>query len=198
MLINCVVYKKGHKVGDLQSGDIAQKLKDPETFVWVALKDPEPGELDQYVRDFNLHELAVEDALRGHQRPKIEEYGDSLFVVLHTVQFDAEGELETGEVDIFAGPNYIISIRNRTSDGFAKVRERCEMEPELLKNGSAFVLYTLIDTIVDRYFPVVDQLAREIEHLEEQIFSKTGSVRCGFATSPIHCFHPLFQIKHFF
>lgn len=177
MLVNCVAYQNGHKVGDLQPGEIADKMKAPNTFVWVALKDPEPQEFEQHMKEFKLHELAVEDSLRGHQRPKVEEYGESLFVVLHTVELTESGELETGEVDIFVGPNYVLSVRNRTKEGFSKVRERCEQEPELLKNGSAFVLYTLMDTIVDRYFPIVDQMERELEAIEDRIFSKTGSVR---------------------
>ncbi|MBI2712416.1 MAG: magnesium transporter, partial [Bdellovibrio sp.] len=141
MLVNCVAYQNGHKVADLRTGELHRKMKEPGTLVWVALKDPEPAEFDPFVTEFKLHELAVEDALRGHQRPKIEEYGDSLFMVLHTIQLDADGELEIGEVDVFVGPGYILSVRNRTLEGFAKVRERCEQEPELLKNGSVFVLY---------------------------------------------------------
>ena len=121
-------------------------------------------------KEFGLHELAVEDAQTGHQRPKIEEYGNSLFVVLHTVELEGKS-LRAGEVAIFAGPNYVLSVRNRTKRGFADVRARCEAEPDLLRHGSGFVLYALVDSIVDRYFPVLEALETEFENLEEQIFA---------------------------
>jgi magnesium transporter len=120
--------------------------------------------------EFGLHPLAVEDAHHGHQRPKIEEYGDSLFCVLHTVQLAGE-DLNVGEVAIFAGPNFVLSVRSRTEQGFASVRARCEREPHLLRHGSGFVLYALMDTIVDRYFPVVDALEDGLERIEEGIFA---------------------------
>lgn len=169
MLVNCVAYESGQKLADIPKEDISEYLKRPDCFVWVALKDPEPAELEEMREEFGLHELAVEDARHGHQRPKIEEYGDSLFVVLKTVQHH-ENELEIGEVDVFAGPNYILSVRLRTEKGFKEVRERSEHEPHLLKHGSAFVLYALMDTVVDRYFPVLDDLESELEAIEEQIF----------------------------
>ena len=134
----------------------------PRCFVWVALADPTPAELEEMQDEFGLHELAVEDARNGHQRPKIEEYGDSLFVVLHLVEL-APGSpdgLNLGEVDVFVGPNYILSVRNRSQQGFLGVRERSEREPDLLRIGSGFVLYALMDAVVDRYFPIIDRSSR--------------------------------------
>ena len=119
--------------------------------------------------EFGLHELAVEDARHGHQRPKIEEYGNSLFAVLQTVEIK-EAELHVGEVDIFVGPNYILSVRLHTERGFADVRARCEREPHLLRYGAAYVFYALMDTVVDRYFPILDAPETELEKIEEQIF----------------------------
>jgi magnesium transporter len=119
---------------------------------------------------FGLHELAVEDASHGHQRPKLEEYGDSLYAVVHTVEAVAD-ELNVGELSIFAGRNYLLSVRNRTEQGFTNVRHRTEREPHLLKLGSGFVLYALIDAVVDRYFPVLEGLEDELERLEERMFS---------------------------
>jgi magnesium transporter len=119
--------------------------------------------------EFDLHELAVEDALHGNQRPKIEEYGDCVFAVMHTVEVD-EDELAMGEVDVFVGPQYVLSVRKRAKQGFSSVRERCEREPELLNAGPGYVLYALMDTVVDRYFPVIDQLEAELEKIEERIF----------------------------
>ena len=175
MLINCVVYQEGKKLSDIPVEDISEYVKSPDCFVWVALKDAEPAELEKMQEEFGLHELAVEDARLGHQRPKIEEYGDSLFAVMHTLMLK-DGELRIGEVDVFVGTNYVLSTRNRCDQGFLGVRERCEREPEHLTLGSGFVLYALMDSVVDRYFPILDALESELEMIEEQIFSK-GSER---------------------
>jgi len=169
MLVNCAAYQDGRKLADIKPEEIRQYVSRPECFVWVALKDPGPGELAVMQKEFDLHELAVEDATQGHQRPKIEEYGDSLFAVLHNVQFG--DELKIGEVDLFVGRNYVLSVRNQAEPGFREVRARCEREPELLKHGSGFVFYALIDAVVDRYFPALDAIENEFEKFEAQIFS---------------------------
>jgi len=171
MLINCVAYQHGKKLADISVEQISDYIAKPDCFVWVALKDADPAELSEMQAEFNLHELAVEDARHGHQRPKIEEYGDSLFTVVHTVEL-VNGELQVGEVDIFVGENYVLSVRNRSQQGFLGVRARCEREPGELELGSAFVLYALMDAVVDRYFPVVDALESELETIEEQIFTQ--------------------------
>jgi magnesium transporter len=170
MLVNCVAYQDGRKIADIPPEDISLYVSRPECLVWVALKDPEPDELESMRSEFGLHELAVEDARHGHQRPKIDEYEASLFVVLHTVEM-ADGEIRTGEIDVFVGKNYVLSVRRRSLQGFASVRARCEQEPELLKQGSGFVLYALMDAVVDRYFPVIQALEAELEELEERIFA---------------------------
>jgi len=123
--------------------------------------------------EFNLHPLAVEDARHGHQRPKIEEYGDLLFAVLHMVE-PADGELRVGEVAIFVGRNYILSVRSGAEKGFQDVRARAEQEPELLSRGPGYVLYALMDAVVDRYFPLLDALETELERIEEQIFAEVS------------------------
>src|SRR2546428_1983239 len=174
MLVNCVAYEEGRKLADIAKEDISEYLKRPNCLVGLGLKDPEPAELEEMRTEFGLHELAVEDARHGHQRPKIEEYGDSLFAVLQTVETRA-GQPELGEVDIFVGPNYILSIRRHSEKGFADVRARCEREPQLLKNGSGYVLYALMDAIVDRYFPVLDALESELERIDEQILVKDAA-----------------------
>ncbi|HEY2968191.1 MAG TPA: magnesium/cobalt transporter CorA [Casimicrobiaceae bacterium] len=174
MLVNCVAYTEGRKLADIRKEDISEYLKRPNCFVWVGLKDPEPSELEEMQQEFGLHELAVEDARHGHQRPKIEEYGDSLFVVVQTIELKAD-DLNVGEVDIFVGPNYILSIRRHTEKGFQEVRARCEREPQLLKNGSGYVLYALMDAVVDRYFPVLDALESALEQIEEQILVKNAA-----------------------
>jgi magnesium transporter len=170
MLINCVAYQEGKKLSDIPVEDISEYLIKPGCFVWVALRDASAEEMAQMQEEFNLHELAVEDAARGHQRPKIEEYGDCLFTVVHTVDLEATG-LAGGELAIFAGPNYVLSVRRDAVKGFLGVRARAEREPHLLKMGSAFVMYALMDAVVDRYFPVVDMLESELETIEDRIFT---------------------------
>jgi magnesium transporter len=170
MLVNCVAYQDGRKIADIPVEDISEYVERPECLVWVALKDPTAAELDALQEEFSLHPLAVEDARKGHQRPKIEEYGDSLFVVLQTVEVAGE-ELAVGEVDVFVGKNSVLSVRTLAEQGFAGVRARCEREPELLRQGSGFVLYALMDAVVDRYFPVIDFLEQKLELAEDQIFT---------------------------
>jgi magnesium transporter len=178
MLVNCVAYQEGHKIADIPKEAISDYVQRPDCFVWVALKDPEPEELAEMQQEFGLHDLAVEDARHGHQRPKIEEYGKSLFAVLHTIEMK-DGQMHQGEIDIFVGPNYILSVRQRTEQGFASVRARTENEPELLRHGSGFVFYALVDAVVDRYFPVEDAVEVELEQLEARIF-EGNSPRANF------------------
>jgi magnesium transporter len=178
MLINCAAYQNGKKLADIRKEEIHDYLARPGGFVWVALKDATPEELAEMQQQFGLHELAVEDAQVGHQRPKIEEYGDSLFTVLHTVEPDGE-ELRVGEVDIFVGKNYVLSVRNRSEQGFVSVRHRSEREPHLLKHGPAYVLYALMDTVVDRYFPVLEAVENKLEQVEERIFDESTAARAN-------------------
>jgi len=173
MLISCVAYRNGEKLADIDVRDIHEYLGKPDCFVWVALRDPQLAELQQMQEEFDLHPLAVEDASVGHQRPKIEEYGDSLFAVVHMIEEDG-ADLRVGELDIFAGRNYILSVRSQAQKGFQEVRARSEHEPELLSQGSGYVLYALIDAVVDRYFPTLEKLESELELLEERIFADTS------------------------
>lgn len=178
MLINCVAYENGKKLADISATDINTYLARKDCFVWVALRDAAEEELTQMQAAFDLHELAVEDARHGHQRPKIEEYGDSIFVAMHMPETGPDGEFNVGEVNIFAGTNYILSVRNRNKRDFLGVRARCEREPELLQQGSGFVLYALMDAVVNRYFPLVNALESELEKVEAQIFVK-GAARAN-------------------
>lgn len=178
MLINCVVYEEGRKLADIPVSDISVHLGKPDRFVWVALSDASDAELTDMQREFGLHELAVEDARHGHQRPKIEEYGETLFTVMHMPEHDGDrgGDWRIGEVSVFVGPNFVLSVRNHSRQGFLGVRSRCENEPHLLRQGSSFVLYALMDAVVDRYFPLIDALESELEDAEALIFVK-GSAR---------------------
>jgi magnesium transporter len=179
MLISCVAYQNGKKLADIPTEDISEYVRRPDCFVWVAMFEPSMHEMDEMADEFGLHELAVDDARHGHQRPKIEEYGDSLFAVLHTIEReknpDGSEEFINGEVDIFVGPNYVLTVRHRTHVGFAAVRARTEREPELLQHGSGYVFYAVMDNVVDRYFPVIDGLETDLEKIEEQIFEQNAA-----------------------
>ena len=193
MLINCVAYEHGKKIADLEIEQISDYLQKPDCFVWVALNEPTSSDLDIMKDEFNLHELAVEDARHGHQRPKVEEYGDSVFSVMHLIE-EHNGELQIGEVDVFVGANFVLSVRTRCQHGFQDVRKRCELEPHLLTQGSGFVFYALLDAVVDRYFPILDSLETELEGIEERIFSQ------GQARSNIQRLYELkrkvMQVRH--
>lgn len=175
MLINCVAYQNGVKLAEPSIEDISEYLKQPDCLVWVALRDATDAELDKMQEEFGLHDLAVEDARHGHQRPKIEEYGETLFVAMHLVEV-VHPELTVGEISIFAGHNFILSVRNRSSRSLLGVRERCQREPELLRLGSGFVLYALMDAVVDLYFPVIDELESQLEAIEEHLFDKGAAL----------------------
>jgi magnesium transporter len=176
VLISCVAYKDGKKLTDIAVDEIRNYVNQPDILVWVALREPDADTLAQMQVQFGLHSLAVEDARNGHQRPKIEDYGDSLFAVLHVVEPGEAHELRTGEIAVFAGRNYLLTVRSHAERGFQDVRARCEREPDLLRHGSGFVLYALIDAVVDRYFPLLDSLEEDLERIEERLFSD-GSPR---------------------
>jgi magnesium transporter len=176
MLVSCAAYQNGKKLADISEKDIHDYVARPDCFVWVALREPDPKTLLEMKAAFDLHPLAVEDAKHGHQRPKIEEYGDSVFVVLQMVELEESGNLRVGELDVFVGRNYVLSVRTNAERGFQDVRARSEREPELLKHGASFVLYALMDAVVDRYFPVLSALEAELETIEARIFAG-GSAR---------------------
>ena len=177
MLINCVAYQEGRKLADIPVEAISDHLERPGTFVWVALLDATDAELATMQQEFGLHDLAVEDARHGHQRPKIEEYGNTVFAVMHLFDLK-QGELRLGEVAVFVGPNFVLSVRKGSEQGFLGVRERAEREPELLRHGASFVFYALMDAVVDRYFPLLDSLETELETIEGQIFER-GAARAN-------------------
>lgn len=169
MLINCSIYKDGLKLRDLSIEEISDAIQEPEAFVWVALKDPTHEEIFLMKEEFGLHPLAVEDAIHGSQRSKIEEYGESLFAVLR-VPNNSTAEHEWGDVNLFVGEKFVLSIRKNLDKGFVDVRERCEREPHLLKIGAGFVFYAIIDNVVDRYFPTMELLETQLDEIEDDIF----------------------------
>jgi len=173
-VVNCAAYAEGRRIADVEIREISEVLKLPDRFVWIGLHEPEESLLRDVQEEFGLHDLAIEDAHRAHQRPKVERYDESLFVVLRTAQRNPDTkQLDFGETHIFVGPRYVVSVRHGASLSYTDVRKRCEATPHLLAKGPGFVLYALMDFIVDQYFPIVDALEDELEGLEEQIFSET-------------------------
>ena len=170
MVVNCVAYADGRRIGAVDIEDTSEVLKLPGQFIWIGLHEPTEELVRKIQAEFGLHDLAVEDALRAHQRPKIEEYGDSIFVVLRTARL-SEGKIEFGETHIFVGRRYLVSIRHGASLPYSEVRARCEAAPSQLRKGPGFVLYALMDFVVDHYFPIVDALEDLLEELEEEIFA---------------------------
>src|SRR5262245_14931841 len=172
-IINCAAYSAGRRVADLPICDIHETLKRGDEFVWIGLYEPTAEVLREVQKEFQLHDLAIEDALMAHQRPKLELYEGSLFVVLRTAQLLPGGiGLEFGETHVFVGERYIVTVRHGSMKSHIGVRARCEATPHLLTKGPGFVLYALMDFIVDQYLPIVEALEEQLEALEEEIFGE--------------------------
>lgn len=169
MIVNCVAYVDGHKLPNIALDDIPALCDRADTFVWLGLFEPDEALLAQVQALFGLHELATEDAHHAHQRPKVEAYGDCLFVVLRTVQL-SEDRMDFGETHLFVGPRYLVSVRHGASLPYSSVRARCESNPHLLSKGPGFVLYAILDFVVDNYFPILNTVEDAAEELEERFF----------------------------
>lgn len=172
-VINCVVYDKHGQRRDITLDEISDVLaQDDGSFLWVGLYEPADEILEKLQEEFCLHDLAVEDAQNAHQRPKIEAYGNSLFVVIHTAQVVNE-KILYGETHAFLGPRYLITVRHGASLSYAPVRERVQREPELLGLGPSYGLYAVLDFIVDNYRPIIDEFRQTADSLEQAIFADT-------------------------
>jgi magnesium transporter len=173
-IVDSAVYTDGRRRdGMVELGDAFEECKaDNSSWVWIGLHQPTSEEFDAVQREFQLHPLAVEDAIKAHQRPKLEEYGDTLFLVLKPARYheDVE-EVEFGEILIFLGPGFLITVRHGDTTELHDVRTEVEQRPELLKKGPAAVLYRIVDRIVDDYEPVLAGVEDDIEEVEEQVFS---------------------------
>jgi magnesium transporter len=169
-IINSAAYSKGKRIADVELSDLHKVLKEEDQFVWIGLYEPSEEILSKVQGEFNLHELAIEDAHRAHQRPKVEQYADSIFVVLRTAQMNQDHRIDFGETHFFVGNNFIVVVRHGSDVPYTEVRNRCESTPEQMKKGQGFVLYAVMDFIVDRYFPVVHELEQELESIEAKIF----------------------------
>lgn len=178
-VVNLSLYRDGRRLvacSTLQQLFDARR-KHPGAIAWVGLYRPSHDDVALLAREFGLHELAVEDAILAHQRPKLERYGDTLFVVLHAARYlDDVEEVEFGELHVFVGPDFVISMRHSESPDLTGVRERMESEPELLALGPEAILYSILDRVVDGYVPVVAGLENDIDEIETEIFSGDPAV----------------------
>jgi magnesium transporter len=185
-IVSSVIYRDGRRAGDVDIDDVPSVLKQPDAFVWIGLYEPSEEELRRVQAAFGLHDLAVEDAHRAHQRPKLEIYGESVFIAVRTAQMDpVECRVLFGETHFFVGQRYLVSVRHGSSLSYAPVRSRAEASPQLLRKGPIFVLYMLMDFIVDQYFPVIDRLTQELQAIEERVFGE------AFSRETISQFHDL-------
>jgi len=169
MIVNCTAYVDGQKLDNITLEEIPAVRQRPDAFVWLGLFEPDEAMMAQVQQLFGLHELAAEDAHHAHQRPKVELYGGSLFVVLRTAQAK-DGKIDFGETHLFVGPRYLVSVRHGASLPYAPVRARCENSPSLLSKGPGFVLYAILDFVVDQYFPILSDIEDAVEDLEERFF----------------------------
>lgn len=169
MIINSVAYQKGERLGEIAIDNISEVVNQPETFVWLGLHEPDDAMLLKIQEEFKLHELAIEDARNAHQRPKVETYGESMFIVLKTAQLH-DGKVVYGETHLFVGSNFLVSVRHGSSSSYALVRDRCEKNARMLAKGPGFALYALMDFVVDNYQPVVAQFEKDFDAIETDIF----------------------------
>ncbi|MGW0187094.1 magnesium/cobalt transporter CorA [Streptomyces sp. NPDC003362] len=173
MIVDCGIYREGHRVeGPSDLSDALDEARAAGGFVWIGLHEPSPEEFELVTEEFRLHPLAVEDALKAHQRPKLEVYDDSLFLVLKPVVYEPESDaVSSGEVMIFLGEAFVVTVRHGEGAPLAAVRKRLEREPEMLGKGPTAVLYAIADATVDHYLEVAGELQNDLEELETEVFS---------------------------
>ncbi|MBB2496359.1 magnesium and cobalt transport protein CorA [Aquipseudomonas ullengensis] len=170
-VVAAAAYHKGRKVTDISLEEGSEWAAKPDHFVWIGLRDPGSPELTCLQQQFNLHELAMEDAITRHTRPKLETFGDALFMVLYS-PVRADGRLEFVESQLFAGKGYVISARYGNSASYSTVRQRCEARPLLLEHGEDFVLYALLSFVIENYRPLMDCIHGELEDIEETVLNR--------------------------
>jgi magnesium transporter len=170
-VVAAAAYLGGKRVAEIAVQDAGEWSRRPGHVVWIGLHEPSLDLLRRLQGEFGLHELAIEDALKAHQRPKLEQYGDALFVVARTAQM-IDGRIAFGETHLFLGRGYVVSVRHGASTSYAPVRERCEASPKSLSNGEDFILYAILDFIVDNYMPVVEAIQDEVEEIEDCILAQ--------------------------
>jgi magnesium transporter len=173
-VVASAAYAGGRRVAEVPIEDVGEWSKKPGHVVWIGLHEPGLDLLRQVQREFNLHDLAIEDALKAHQRPKLEQYGDALFVVARTAQM-LGGRIVFGETHLFIGHGYVVSVRHGASTSYTPVRERCEAAQKAFSEGEDFILYAILDFIVDNYMPVIETIQAEVEEIEDSILAETAT-----------------------
>ncbi|MEY9990094.1 magnesium transporter [Streptomyces sp. V4I8] len=177
MIVDCAIYEDGRRTeGPADFSDALDLCRlRGDAFVWIGLYEPTEKEFDKVTDEFGLHPLAVEDALKAHQRPKLEVYDDSLFMVLKPVGYEAKSDIvSSGEVMVFVGDSFVVTVRHGVEAPLGAVRSRLEHEPEMLRHGPTAVLYMIADAVVDHYVDVAGELGTDLEELEAEVFSPTG------------------------
>ena len=173
MIVDCAIYENGvRRDGKVELQHAYDERHEPGTFVWIGLYEPTEEEFDSLRREFALHPLAVEDAIHAHQRPKLEVYDEMVFLVLKTARYvDPTEVIELGEVLVFLGDDFLITVRHGEASSLTAVRERLDAEPRRLKHGPSSALHAILDQIVDDYQPAIEGLETDIDEVEEQLFS---------------------------
>jgi magnesium transporter len=176
MIVDSAIYVDGHRSPSRSLDEVQETYRDGG-FAWIGLYEPTREEFDSVAGEFKLHELAVKDALKAHQRPKVERYGETLFVVLKAARYVEEKEaVEFGEVHAFVGPDFVVTVRYGEANELVEVRKRAEGEPNLLRRGPSAVLYGIMDRIVEDYVPVVEGLENDIDEIEVEVFENKPDV----------------------
>jgi magnesium transporter len=177
VIVDCAVYEAGRRRdGDLPVHAAMEACHEPDAFTWIGLYEPTEEEFESIRSEFALHELAVEDAIHAHERPKLEVYGDMVFIVLKTARYvDPTEVVALGEILIFLGHDYIITVRHGEASELGGVRRQLEDEPELLQHGPGAVLHAIVDHVVDDYAPAIAGLGQDIDEVENEVFSDERS-----------------------
>lgn len=173
-LVNSVVYREGRRQVDIPVDEAGEWARKAGHVVWIGLYEPKIDLLKRVQRQFNLHPLAIEDAERAHQYPKVEQYGNTLFIVARTAQM-VDGRVGFGETHLFIGRGYVVSVRHGASTSYVQVRERCEAAPQALSHGEDYILYSILDFIVDNYAPVLEAITDEVECIEDRVLVESLS-----------------------
>jgi magnesium transporter len=178
MIVNNAIYVDGQRAAVPRSlRETCETAREWGGMAWIGVYKPTEEEFESVAEEFDLHLLAVEDAIKAHQRPKLERYGKTLFVVLRPARYLEESEtVEFGEIHVFVGPSFVVTVRHGETPALEQVRQRLEGDPELLRRGSAAVLYAIMDRVVDDYAPVVEGLENDIEEIESEVFGGNPGV----------------------
>lgn len=174
MIVDCAIYRNGYRAGEPEDfSDAVDAVRaEGEGFVWVSLYEPTQEEFDLVTSEFALHPLAIEDAVKAHQRPKLERYEDSLFLVLKTLRYiDRTSDIETGEVMAFVGDGFVVTVRHAQASSLAPARRRLEADPDLVRWGPSAALYVICDAVVDAYLSIAGEVEYDLEQLENAVFS---------------------------